>query len=121
MVDVIHSELITEHGGIQGIRQGGEDLIESALARPKHRFSYEPEAALADLAASYLFGLVKNHGFLDGNKRVGFVCAATFLVMNGQAITATEQDAAEFVLNVDAGSVEEVEVATWIRENIESV
>lgn len=121
MVDVIHSELIAEHGGIQGVREGGEDLIESALARPKNRFSYEPEADLSDLAASCMFGLVKNHGFLDGNKRVGFTCAATFLVMNGQTLTATEQDAAEFVLNVAAGSIDEAEIASWIRENIESV
>lgn len=69
-VDAMHSELLLEHGGAPGIRDEG--LVESALARPQNRFLYEPEADLANLAAAYLFGFVKNHGFVDGNKRIGF-------------------------------------------------
>src|SRR3954470_12781691 len=83
IVDTIHSELILEHGGAPGIAAGGDDLLESALARPKNRLAYEPGSDLAALAAAYLFGLVKNHAYVDGNKRGGFAAAATFLWLNG--------------------------------------
>lgn len=78
IVDTIHSELILEHGGAAGVAAGGDDLLESALARPRNRLAYEPGSDLATLAAAYLFGLVKNHVYLDGNKRGSFAVAATF-------------------------------------------
>ncbi|HEU0076591.1 MAG TPA: type II toxin-antitoxin system death-on-curing family toxin [Longimicrobiaceae bacterium] len=117
MVDTIHSELISEHGGTPGIRAGGEDLIGSALARPRHRFAYAPDADLADLAAAYLFGLVKNDGYLDGNKRVGFAAAATFLVLNGLRLTASEPEAYDAVIAVVGDRMSEEESAAWIRAN----
>jgi death-on-curing protein len=115
IVDTIHSELIREHGGTSGIRAGGEDLIESALARPRHRFAYSPDADVADLAAAYLFGLAKNHGYLDGNKRVGFAAAATFLVVNGLRLTATEPEAYDAVIAVVEDRLTEEESAAWTR------
>jgi death-on-curing protein len=115
IVDTIHSELIGEHGGAPGIRAGGADLIEAALARPRHRFAYSPDADLADLAAAYLFGLAKNHGYLDGNKRVGFAAAATFLVVNGLRLTATEPEAYDAVIAVVEDRITEEESAAWIR------
>jgi death on curing protein len=118
MVDTIHSELIKEHGGAPGIRAGGEDLIESALARPRHRFAYSPDADLAGLAAAYLFGLAKNHGYLDGNKRVGFAAAATFLVLNGVRLTATEPEAYDAVIAVVEDRMSEEESAAWIRAHV---
>lgn len=121
VVDVIHSELLSEHGGAAGVRHGGEDLIESALARPRNRLEYEPQSDLADLAAAYLFGLVKNHGYVDGNKRVAFACAATFLLLNGMRLTASEIDAYEVVIGVADGQVKEGELARWIREHAEPV
>ena len=117
IVDTIHSELIVEHGGVPGIRAGGEDLIESARARPQHKHAYNAEADLADLAASNLFGLAKNHGYLDGDKRVGFAAAATFLVLNGLRLTAPEPEAYDAVIAVVEGRSSEEECAAWIRAN----
>lgn len=117
IVDAMHAELIAEHGGSPGVRAGGEHLIESALARPLNRFAYESEADLADLAASYLVGLVKNHGYVDGNKRIGFAAAATFLLLNGLRLTASEPDAYELVVGVADGTYSEEQAAAWIRTN----
>src|SRR4051795_8645913 len=116
IVDTIHSELILEHGGAPGIAAGGDDLLESALARPKNRLAYEPGSDLAALAAGYLFGLVKNHGYVDGNKRVGFAAAATFLRLNGLRLTATEADAYDKVVALAAGRVSEPDLVAWIRQ-----
>jgi death on curing protein len=115
IVDTIHAELLSEHGGARGVREGGSDLIESALSRPRNRFAYESDVDLAVLAAAYLFGLVKNHGYIDGNKRVAFASAATFLVMNGQRLTASEVDAYDLVLGLAEGRYTEQEAAEWIR------
>lgn len=121
MADTIHAELLQEHGGRPGIRDGGEHLIESALARPRNRFAYEPAADLADLAAAYLFGLAKNHGYVDGNKRVGFAVSATFLLLNGLRLTASEIDAYQTVIGLVEGRLPEEEVAQWIRAHSEKV
>lgn len=119
-VDAIHSELLLEHGGAPGIREGGEDMIESALARPRNRLAYEPDSDLADLAAAYLFGLTRNHGYIDGNKRVGFAAAATFLLLNGVRLTASEADAYETVIGVVEGRLSETDAGQWIRLHSES-
>jgi death-on-curing protein len=118
MVDTIHSELLREHGGSPGIRAGGDELIESALARPRNRHVYDPAADPADLAAAYLFGLAKNHGYVDGNKRVAFASAATFLLLNGQPIDAPEAAAYDAVIGVVEGSVTEDEFAAWLRQHL---
>ena len=115
MVDTIHAELVEEHGGLGGVRD--DDLIESALARPVNRYQYEPSSDLADLAAAYLYGLVKNHGYVDGNKRVGFAAAATFLIVNGRELTASEPEAYDMVIGVAGGTVSEEDLAEWVRRN----
>ena len=115
ILDTIHSELLAEHGGAPGVRAGGADLIESALARPRHKSAYGSGADLAELAAAYLFGLTKNHGYIDGNKRVGFAAAATFLVLNGARLTASEPEAYDVVIAIVEGRHTEEQVATWIR------
>ncbi len=120
IVDAIHSELLLEHGGATGIAAGGEDLLESALARPKNRLAYEPDSDLAALVAAYLFGLVKNHGYLDGNKRVGFAAAATFLLLNGLRLTASEAEAYDAVIGVVDGSRTESDIAGWLRGSTET-
>src|SRR4051812_49456951 len=117
MVDAIHSELLLEHGGAAGITAGGNDLLESALARPRNRLAYEPDPDLATLAAAYLFGLVKNHGYVDGNKRVGFAAAATFLLLNGLRLTASEAGSYGAVIGAVEGSRTELAIADWLREN----
>jgi death on curing protein len=121
IVDTIHSELLLEHGGAAGIAAGGDDLLESALARPKNRLAYEPDSDLATLAAAYLFGLVKNHAYVDGNKRVGFAAAATFLRLNGLRLTASEANAYDAVIGTVEGSRTEPDIARWFRENTEPV
>ena len=121
VVDVIHSELLREHGGAPGVRQGGEDLIESALARPRNRFACSPESDFSALAAAYLAGLVKNHGYVDGNKRVGFACAATFLRLNGIRLTASEPEAYDAVVGLVEGRYSEEQIAAWIRSHSEPV
>jgi death-on-curing protein len=121
IVDTIHSELLLEHGGAAGIAAGGDDLLESALARPKNRLAYEPGSDLATLAAAYLFGLVKNHAYVDGNKRVGFAAAATFLWLNGLRLTASEADAYDAVIGAVEGTRTEPDLAGWFRENTEPV
>lgn len=120
ILDVIHQELLSEHGGTPGVRAGAEDLLESALTRPRNRHAYEPGADLADLAAAYLFGLAKNHGYVDGNKRVAFAAAATFLLLNGVRLTASEADAYDAVMGLVEDRYSEVETADWIRRNTDS-
>jgi death on curing protein len=117
MLDTIQSELLSEHGGAPGVRAGGDELIESALARPQQKFAYADSPDLADLAAAYLFGVVKNHGYIDGNKRVGFAAAATFLLLNGMPLTATEEDAYRAVIETVEGQLSEQQLADWIRSN----
>jgi death on curing protein len=119
IVDVIHSELLQEHGGATGTRTGGDDLIESALARPRNRYAYKPESDLPTLAAAYLLGLTRNHGYVDGNKRVGFAAAATFLVLNAVRLTASEVEAYDLVIGVVDGRYSEEVVASWIRTHSE--
>jgi death-on-curing protein len=119
LLDVIHFELIREHGGAAGVRDGGDDLIESALVRPRQRLEYEPESDLSALAAAYLYGLAKNHGYLDGNKRVAFAAAAVFLVLNGRRLSAPEVEAYDAVIGLVEGRYSEDDVAEWIRRNLE--
>lgn len=110
----LQEQLIAEFGGETGLRDMG--LLESALARPKHVHTYR-EASVIDLAASYAFGLVKNHPFIDGNKRIGFTVAATFLEINGHTFTASEVDAVIQTLALAAGDVDEAGYAAWLVAN----
>ena len=108
-----HADQIRTHGGQLGLRDEG--LLDSALARPLQRWSYEEGSDLADLAASYKFGLVKNHPFLDGNKRSGFIAANMFLILNGHEIEAPEPEVVLITVQVADGSLAEHELAAWIR------
>src|SRR5687767_12321687 len=89
-VIAIHKQQIAQHGGSSGLRDRG--LLESALARPQNINAYDTGADIATLAAAYTFGIVKNHPFIDGNKRTGYVVMETFLVLNGYALFATFQE-----------------------------
>ena len=110
-----HNEQLAEHGGGEGIRDGG--LLESALARPQHLLAYgDPDAAA--LAAAYAFGIARNHPFVDGNKRTAAVVSETFLVLNGYALDATDAELVVMFLALAAGEFSEDEVADWFRERI---
>jgi len=111
----MHGALIAEHGGASGVRDDG--LLASALARPKNRKLSSRPASLFDLAAAYAFGIVRNHPFVDGNKRVALMAAYVFLEMNGQLLDAPEVEAASVIARIAAGKAEERELSTWLREN----
>ncbi|MEO6872105.1 MAG: type II toxin-antitoxin system death-on-curing family toxin [Chthoniobacterales bacterium] len=110
----LQERLLAGFGGASGIRDEG--LLESALARPLNRFAYE-KPSLFELAASYAFGLVRNHPFLDGNKRIGFVTAVLFLEVNGYRFNATEVDAAVQTLALAARKLGEADYTKWLEEN----
>jgi death on curing protein len=109
---ILHDESLAEHGGGIGIRDEG--LLDSALARPLNTVAYgQPD--VADLAASYGFGLAKNHPFVDGNKRAAFLAVGLFLYLNGYLLTASQADATRAVLALAAGEIDEAQFAQWIR------
>lgn len=110
----IHLRQIQRHGGGHGIRDEG--LLDSALARPQNLAAYG-EPTVFDLAASYAFGLARNHPFIDGNKRTAFVAAVLFLRMNGQEFFAEPAEAAVVFLRLAAGEFSEPELAEWLRRN----
>jgi death on curing protein len=112
----IHSRQIAEHGGSDGVRDVG--LLESALARPQNVNAYEPECDIARLAAAYAFGIVKNHPFIDGNKRTGYVAMETFIIKNGHSLTATPADKYLTILKLAEGTLTEDELAAWLRERV---
>lgn len=110
----IHAELIAEFGGALGLRDRG--LVESSAARPKQLASYG-NPTVFELAASYAFGLARNHPFVDGNKRVALVAAFTFLELNGWRVTAEEPAAVLVFLDLAAGEIEERDLALWLERN----
>jgi death-on-curing protein len=114
VVLAFHDRLLAEHGGLAGIRDEG--LLESALSKPENLFAYGKPAAF-DLAASYAFGLVKNHPFLDGNKRIGFATAVLFLELNGYHFRATEVEVVLRTLALAAGEMSESAYAEWLKAN----
>jgi len=114
-LELLHSESIAEHGGADGLRDEG--LLESALARPQNLHAYEGVTDVARLAASYCFGLAKNHAFVDGNKRAAFIAAGLFLRLNGWRLKADQAQATLIILSVASGAMDEEELAAWIRQH----
>lgn len=111
---LLHDESLAEHGGRAGLRDEG--LLDSALARPLNLTAYgEPD--LADLAASYAFGLAQNHPFVDGNKRAAFLAVGMFLYLNGHRLHVTQADATLTVLGLAAGDITEAAFADWLRRH----
>ena len=108
----IHDEQISEHGGIPGIRDLA--VIESALARPRNLVAYgKPDAAA--LAAAYAFGLCRNHGFFDGNKRTAYVVAETFLDLNGYSMEASDEEVVRKMVAVASGVTSQAQLAKWFQ------
>lgn len=112
-----HARSLRDHGGAQGVRDEG--LLVSALARPQNLAAYEA-ADLYELAASLASGLVRNHPFVDGNKRTAFLCAYVFLGLNGAELDADEAEAAAITIDLAAGAVSEEDFARWLRANCEA-
>ncbi len=115
MVEVFHRESLALFGGADGIRDEG--LLLSALARPENIHAYEPDADVFRLAAAYCTGVVKNHPFIDGNKRTGALCAIAFLGLNGIELEFDEPEIAAIIIGLAASDVREDELAAWLRKN----
>jgi death on curing protein len=110
-----HREQLAEHGGSDGVRD--ERLLESAMAREPNLAAYgEPDAAA--LAATYAFGIARNHPFIDGNKRTAAVVSETFLVLNGYMLKATDAEVVVAFLDLAAGELTEDELADWFRTRL---
>ena len=111
----IHAQLLRRHGGASGVRDEG--LLESALARPRQQFAYaSPD--IIDMATAYTAGIVQNHPFVDGNKRTGFVVGILFLELNGFDFIASEAAAAQAVLELAAGTIDETGFALFLHDHV---
>lgn len=112
VITAVHDRQLAEHGGREGVRDAGS--VDSALARPINLAHYSaPDAA--DLAAAYAYGLAKNHGFVDGNKRTAWIAARLFLADNGYRLRFDPLDAIRVMEGVASGSVTEGSLASWFR------
>jgi death on curing protein len=114
MVEVFHRESLARFGGTDGLRDEG--LLLSALARPENIHAYEPEADIFRLAAAYCAGIVKNHPFIDGNKRTGVLAAVTFLALNDVTVDFEEAMIVTMIIGLAAGEVSEDKLAQWLRD-----
>lgn len=111
--NAIHGQLLARCGGANGVRNG--KVLESALARPRRQAS-SPD--VIDMATAYTAGIVQNHPFVDGNKRTGFVVGVLFLELNGFDFTASEAEAAQAVLELAAGTIDETGFALFLRDHV---
>jgi death-on-curing protein len=116
----IHRRQLAEHGGAEGLRNPGQ--LSSALARPKNLFAYDrSKADLAALAAAYAFGIINDHPFLDGNKRVALIVLRTFLLLNGHDIAAGPRDKYLIILKTAEGQLSEDGLAAWTRAHLRAL
>ena len=113
---VILGRLLALHGGAAGLRDS--NLLKSALARPQQLDAYGENPDFIDAATAYTAGIIRNHPFIDGNERTGFVLGVLFLEMNGYRFTASEEDAAQTVLGLADGTPDETAFAAWMRANV---
>jgi death on curing protein len=114
----IHDRMLALHGGASGLRDEG--LLQSALARPRQLFVYATSPKIEDMAGAYTAGIVRNHPFIDGNKRTGFVVGVLFLETNGFRFTAPEEEATRAVLDLAAGVLDEKRFGEWLREHVKA-
>ncbi|MEY9879624.1 type II toxin-antitoxin system death-on-curing family toxin [Bradyrhizobium sp. USDA 328] len=117
IIIAIHDEQLATHGGASGLRDEG--MLESALDRPRNKWSYE-SADLPELAAAYAFGIARNHPFVDGKKRTSLLALYTFLGVNGIDFVVPEAEAAAMILSLASDEVSEESLARWIRDNLDS-
>jgi death-on-curing protein len=112
----LHDRLLALDGGAPGLRDAG--LLQSALPRPRQLHAYGDSPDIIDMAAAYISGIVRNHPFVDGNKRTGFLVGVLFLELNGLRFTATEESAAQAILSLASGTLDEPTVASWLRASV---
>jgi death-on-curing protein len=117
LVIAIHDEQLAEFGGASGLRDAG--ALESALARPLNRYHYG-NTDLASLAAAYGFGLLRNHAFVDGNKRTALLAIVTFLGLNDLEFDVPEPEVVVMMLALASGEIDEDGLASWIADKLRS-
>ncbi|MBA3449362.1 MAG: type II toxin-antitoxin system death-on-curing family toxin [Pseudaminobacter sp.] len=117
-VEAMHAEQLRRHGGAQGLRD--ENALESALTRAENKAAYS-EPAIHELAAAYVFGLARNHAFVDGNKRTAIVAAGAFLIINGYRLTSNDGTLYTFTMGVAAGEIDETGAAAFFRDHVEPI
>jgi len=118
VIDAMHTDQIREHGGLFGLRD--ENALESALARPRQKWNYEPETDLASLGAAYAFGFARNHPYNDGNKRIALLAMLTFASINGHDVEADDDDVLTTMLALASGRISEADLAAWLRSRLVS-
>ena len=118
-VEALHHQQIKRFGGSYGLRDMG--LLESAIARAENKAAYDEVATAAVIAASLGWGLIKNHAFIDGNKRIGLVSMVVFLRLNGYAFSVPEQEQVMMVLRAAASEISEDEWTGWVEQNVRPV
>lgn len=116
VVEALHYDKVRAHGGLPGLRNEG--LLEAALARARHRWSYRRRPDIAALAAAYGFGIVRDHPFRHGNKRAAFLTMVVLLELNGRRFDAPEAEVVTTMIGVAAGDVTATQLAVWIRRSI---
>lgn len=116
VVDAVHADQLRQHGGLPGVRD--ERALESALARPRQKLAYDEPTDLAALASAYAFGLVTNHPYLDGNKRIGFLALATFLGINDVELETTNEDVVTTMIALADGRLTEPQLTRWVRAHL---
>jgi len=114
-LDAAHQDQLKQHCGLAGLRD--ENALESALARPRNLWSYQPESTLCQLAAAYGYALATAHPYTDGNKRTAFIAMYTFLGLNEVEITANQMQVVELMLSIADGTLDEPEISEWLAEN----
>lgn len=119
VVLAIHDEQLATHGGLAGIRDRG--AVKSALARPRNLVAYDACDDIARLAAAYAYGIARNHGFADGNKRTALVTTDLFLMLNGYELVSSPVENVLTILSLAEGSLSEEALTSWIRQNIASL
>ena len=113
----IHAQQVERYGGAHGILDG--NVVRSALARPIHRWAYDGDADLADLAAGYLVGFARSQGFNDGNKRTALACALVFLALNGCALHVPPAELYALTMRVATNDADDEVVAAYFRSRVE--
>ena len=116
MLMAIHAQQIERYGGAHGVLD--ENVVRSALARPKQRWAYDDDADLADLAASYLVGFTRSQGFSDGNKRTGLACALVFLSLNGQELHVPSKELYALSMQAATDQADDQVVAAYLRDRM---
>jgi death-on-curing protein len=112
---IAHSMQLAEHGGSDGIRD--ETLLDSALAKPRNVFAYADSPSLPRLAASYAYGIARNHAFVDGNKRTALVVSEGFLRLNGMKVVSNPEEKYLTFLHLADGSLSEDDLAAWFAKH----